>query len=106
MYCMPIDGGARMIGSLQLVREPRERRIFQWSARANDLNRLNVVRKHTVLRVSAVTLTKTDLRNRMGHELLVAILIIKFALRMRGITSAEFQVPRDMVEKVNNDIYQ
>ncbi|KAH9366972.1 hypothetical protein HPB48_016488 [Haemaphysalis longicornis] len=53
----------------------------------------------------AVTLTKTDFRNRMGHELLVAILI-KFALRMRGVTSAEFQVPREMVEKVNYDIYQ
>lgn len=54
---------------------------------------------------SAVSLTKTDLRNRMAHKLHVAIVIIMFALRMRGVTSAEFQVPRETVEKVNN-IYQ
>lgn len=52
---------------------------------------------------SAVSLTKNDLINRMSHELLAAILMIKFRLSLRGVTSSGLQVLLEMVEKVNSN---
>lgn len=54
---------------------------------------------------SAVALTKSDLRNRMSHELLLAIIRIKFGLRLKGVTSSTFTVPRAMLAKVNSNMY-
>ncbi|KAH9371237.1 hypothetical protein HPB48_013518 [Haemaphysalis longicornis] len=54
---------------------------------------------------SAVALTKSDLRNRMSHDLLLAILRIKFGQRLKGVTSSTFSVPREMLEKVNSSMY-
>lgn len=54
---------------------------------------------------SAVALTKSDLRNRMSHELLLAIIRIKFGLRLKGVTSSTFTVPRSMLAKVNSNMY-
>lgn len=56
---------------------------------------------------SAMNLTKSKTRNRMGLQLLVAIVAIKFGLRITGSCCHDYPVPASVAKKIGTgDIYK